>query len=118
MSRNELFQKIKDAYEMVIEIDDRKFTICDENENGFSIAEWYKPETEKYFRSPEEILDEYKEFYKNQDGSEYKLPFDEDEFKDIKENGDAIWREADLAFPDSIPNKPIIPEVKQMYRLK
>ncbi|MBQ6722484.1 MAG: hypothetical protein IJQ88_09995 [Clostridia bacterium] len=59
MSRNELFQKIKDAYEMVIEIDDRKFTICDENENGFSIAEWYKPETEKYFRSPEEILDEY-----------------------------------------------------------
>jgi len=59
MSRNELFQKIKDAYEMVIEIDDRKFTICDENENGFSIAEWYKPETEKYFRSPEELLDEY-----------------------------------------------------------
>ena len=59
MSRNELFQKIKDAYEMVIEIDDRKFTICDENENGFSIADWYNPETEKYFRSPEELLDEY-----------------------------------------------------------
>ena len=35
MSRNELIKKIKNAYEMVISIDGRKFTICDENEKGF-----------------------------------------------------------------------------------
>ena len=57
MSKNELIQKIQNAYEMVIRIADRRFTICDENEKGFSIAEWDKPETEKYFIDAEALVE-------------------------------------------------------------
>lgn len=59
MSKDELFQKIKDAYEMVIKVENRKFTICDEYEKGYSIAEWDKPETEKYFDNPESLVTEF-----------------------------------------------------------
>ncbi len=59
MSRNELIKKIKNAYEMVISIDGRKFTICDENEKGFSIGEHYKPETEVYFQDAESLANEF-----------------------------------------------------------
>lgn len=59
MSKNELIQKIDNAYEMVIIIDDRRFTICDEYEKGFSIAEWDKPETEMYFTNAEQLVESY-----------------------------------------------------------
>ena len=59
MGKNDLIQKIKDAYEMVIRIDDRRFTICDENEKGYSIAEWDKPETEAYFKDAETLAEDY-----------------------------------------------------------
>ena len=59
MSRNDLVKKIQNAYEMVIRVAGRQFTICDENEKGFSIAEWNKPETEKHFQNAETLINEY-----------------------------------------------------------
>ena len=59
MSPNELIDKIADVYEMIIKIGDRRFTICDEDEKGFSIAEYDKPETEKHFDGPRSLANEY-----------------------------------------------------------
>ncbi len=56
MNGNELIQKIRNTYEMVISINNRTFTICDENEKGFSIMEQHKPETELYFKDPESLV--------------------------------------------------------------
>lgn len=59
MTRNELVKKIEDAFEMVIVINDKRFTITDENEQGISIAEWNRLETEQYFSDANDLVDKY-----------------------------------------------------------
>ncbi len=59
MTSNDLIQTIRNTYEMVISVNNHSFTICDENEKGFSIMEHYKPETKICFKDPESLVYEY-----------------------------------------------------------
>lgn len=59
MKKNDLVEKIENAFEMVFSVNGRKFTVTDEEEKGFSIAEWYKQETEKYFKDAQTLADNY-----------------------------------------------------------
>ena len=59
MSRDDFIQKVENTYEMIIKIGNRRFTVCDENEKGFSIAEWNMPETEQYYPDGKTLVEKY-----------------------------------------------------------
>lgn len=44
---------------MVFSVNGERFTVCDENEKGISIAQWNMPDTERYFSSAEDLINEY-----------------------------------------------------------
>ena len=59
MTNAELFKKIETAFEMVISINGKHFTITNENEHGFSIAEHNKPDSEKLFPDADSLIGGY-----------------------------------------------------------
>ena len=59
MRNDELVRKISNASEMVFSVNGKRFTVCDEEEKGFSIAQWNRPDTERYFASAEDLVNEY-----------------------------------------------------------
>ena len=59
MTKNEFLQKIENAFEMVITIGEKRFTITDENEKGISIAEWGNQQSERYFPDARTLIDGY-----------------------------------------------------------
>lgn len=59
MTANEFIEKVDNVSEMVFSVNGRKFTICDEYEKGFSIAEWNKQDTEMYYRDAASLVRKY-----------------------------------------------------------
>lgn len=59
MTSKELTRKVRNASEMVFSVNEKRFTVCDEDEKGFSIAQWNRPDTEKYFSSAEDLVNGY-----------------------------------------------------------
>ena len=59
MRNDEFIRKIDNASEMVFSVNGERFTVCDENEKGISIAQWNMPDTERYFSSAEDLINEY-----------------------------------------------------------
>lgn len=59
MTSEELTRKVRNASEMVFSVNEKRFTVCDEDEKGFSIAQWNRPDTEKYFAGAEDLVNGY-----------------------------------------------------------
>lgn len=60
MTNDELTRKVSNASEMILSVKGKRFTICEEDEKeGFSIAQWNKPDTERYFANAKELVDSY-----------------------------------------------------------
>ena len=59
MKIDELIRKVDNASEMVFSIGGKRFTVCDEEEKGFSIAEWNRQETERFFHNAEDLVNGY-----------------------------------------------------------
>lgn len=59
MKNDEFTRKVSNASEMVFSVNGKRFTVCDEDEKGISIAQWHRQDTEKYFASAESLVNEY-----------------------------------------------------------
>ena len=59
MKSEELTRKIENASEMVFSVNGKRFTICDEEVKGFIIAQWNRPDTERYFTSAVDLVNRY-----------------------------------------------------------
>lgn len=58
MQRSEFIEKVKMASEMMFTIGDIGFTVSEEDE-GISIAQWNRQETQKRFKDAESLANEY-----------------------------------------------------------
>ena len=59
MTKEELVSLIEDGSDIVFEVNDKSFTILTWTEGGISIAEGYKPETEKKYKIATDLVSEY-----------------------------------------------------------
>lgn len=59
MDRNEFIKKVENAFEMTFSVSGKRFTVIDENEKGFSIAEQNHQETEQYFPDAKALVNGY-----------------------------------------------------------
>lgn len=59
MKNDEFTKKVSNASEMVFSVNGKRFTVCDEDEKGISIAQWHCQDTERYFASAESLVNEY-----------------------------------------------------------
>ena len=60
MTRRELFDKLEEAFEMVISVSGRMFRIVRDEEDWLTIAERNRRETEKHYSDTYDLVSRYK----------------------------------------------------------